>query len=126
MARRKKTADNSAQQVLRPTLTQEAREARLVSLAMDLAEQQLLDGTVSSQVLTELLRRGSDKARAELAHLEAQNQLVYAKIDAIQAANELKEVYENAIAAMMRYSGRQDEVPDLDDDYEDYGDFEED
>lgn len=124
MARRKKIADNSAQQVLRPTLTQEAREARLVSLAMDLAEQQLLDGTVSSQVLTELLRRGSDKARAELAHLEAQNQLVYAKIDAIQAANELKEVYENAIAAMMTYSGHQDEVPDLVDDYEDYEDFE--
>lgn len=123
MARRKKIADNS-QQVLRPTLTQEAREARLVSLAMDLAERQLLDGTVSSQVLTELLRRGSDKARAEVAHLEAQNQLVYAKIDAIQAANELKEVYENAIAAMMRYSGHQDEVPDSYEDYEDYEDFE--
>ena len=40
----------------RPALTPEARENQLISLAIDLAEQQLRDGTASSQVITHYLK----------------------------------------------------------------------
>jgi hypothetical protein len=38
--------------MMRPALTPEARENQLVSLAVDLAEKQLREGTASSQVIT--------------------------------------------------------------------------
>ena len=46
--------DNSSKQTrkLRPALTPEARENQLISLAVDLAERQLQEGTASSQVIT--------------------------------------------------------------------------
>ena len=36
----------------RPALTPEARENQMIALAVDLAEQQWIDGTASSQVIT--------------------------------------------------------------------------
>ena len=37
---------------MRPAISPEARENQCISLAMDLAEQQLRDGTASSQLIT--------------------------------------------------------------------------
>ena len=49
MARAKKPIKQSASEIkIRPALTPEARENQLISLAVDLAEQQLLNGTASS------------------------------------------------------------------------------
>ena len=53
MAKVKKTG--SARK-MRPAITPEARENQMISLAMDCAEQQLLDGTASSQVITHFLK----------------------------------------------------------------------
>lgn len=50
---------------MRPALTPESRENQMIALAMDLAEQQLRDGTASSQLITEFVKRGSTKARLE-------------------------------------------------------------
>ena len=50
---------------IRPALTPEARENQLIYLATNLAEQQLLDGTASSQVITHYLKLGSTKERIE-------------------------------------------------------------
>ena len=47
----------------------------MISLAMDLAEQQLRDGTASSQLITEFVKRGSTKARVEKELLEKQRDL---------------------------------------------------
>ena len=49
----------------RPALTPEARENQLISLAVDLAEKQLQEGTASSQVITHYLKLGSTKERIE-------------------------------------------------------------
>ena len=46
---------------IRPALSPEARENQLVSLAVDLAEKQLMEGTASSQVITHYLKLGSTK-----------------------------------------------------------------
>ena len=48
---------------IRPALSPEARENQLVSLAVDLAEKQLLEGTASSQVITHYLKLGSTKEK---------------------------------------------------------------
>ena len=53
MAKVKTTTSNSkSTRKIRPALTPEARENQLISLAVDLVEQRLLDGTASSQETT--------------------------------------------------------------------------
>ena len=71
---------------IRPALTPEARENQLVSLAINLAEQQLRDGTASSQVITHYLKLGSQKERLEREKLQRENELLKAKTDSIASA----------------------------------------
>ncbi len=88
-----------------PARTPEARENQLVSLAYDLAERQLLDGSASSQVITHFLKLGSTKDKKEQDILTEQVKLIRAKTDSIKASHEQRELYEQAINAMKRYSG---------------------
>ena len=90
---------------LRPAISPEARENQLISLAMDLAEQQLRDGTASSQLITEFVKRGSIKAREELEKLKRENELLKAKTSAIEDSKEYKVLVENAIKAIKGYQG---------------------
>lgn len=90
---------------IRPALTPEARENQLIYLATDLAEQQLREGTASSQVITHYLKLGSSKDRIEKEILEKQKELITAKTEALQSAKRIEELYANAISAMRRYSG---------------------
>lgn len=94
---------------IRPALTPEARENQMIALAMDLAEQQLRDGTASSQLITEFVKRGAAKNRLELQKLEEENKLLKAKTEAIQSSKNVEELYSKAIKAMQSYSGREDE-----------------
>lgn len=89
----------------RPALTPEARENQLVSLAVDLAEKQLRDGTASSQVITHYLKLGSTKERLEKEILERQKELIDAKTKSYQSSEEIKVLYKDALNAMRRYSG---------------------
>lgn len=98
---------------LRPALTPEAREQQLVSLAVDLAEQQLLDGTASSQVLTHYLKLGSLREKLEREKLEEENKLLRAKVEAIKSAEKQEELYAQALRAMSRYSGKGDLVDEI-------------
>jgi hypothetical protein len=94
---------------MRPALTPEARENQLISLAVDLAEKQLREGTASSQVITHYLKMGSTKERIEQEIREKQKELISAKTEALQSAKRIEELYSNAISAMRRYSGHGDE-----------------
>lgn len=89
----------------KPSLTAEAREKRMISLAMDLAEQQLMDGTASSQLITEFIKRGSAKARLENEKLREENELLKAKTSSINSAKETEKLYREALDAMRNYSG---------------------
>ena len=93
----------------RTPLTPEARENQMISLAMDLAEQQLRDGTASSQLITEFVKRGSTKARIEKELLEKQRDLAAAKAESIQAGDRFEEMLEKAMKYMGRYRGLADE-----------------
>lgn len=86
----------------------EARQDQMVALAVDLAEQQLRDGTASSQVITHFLKLGTATAKLEEKKLEAEVQLVMAKKEALQSAEELKQVYSEALKAFQIYSGQSD------------------
>lgn len=100
-----KVKSQSNQTKTRPALTPEAMENQAISLAMDLAMQQLRDGTASSQLITEFVKRGSTKARIEQEMLEQQKELMIAKKEALQSAKRIEELYDNAIKAMRDYSG---------------------
>lgn len=94
---------------MRPALTPEARENQLISLAVDLAEKQLMDGSASSQVITHYLKLGSTKERIEKEILEKQKELIEAKTKNLQSAERVEELYKNALNAFRGYSGNGDE-----------------
>lgn len=103
---------------MRPALTPEARENQLISLATDLAEKQLREGTASSQVITHYLKLGSTREKKEQEILDKQNALLDAKTEQIKSAKEVQELYTQAIEAMRKYSGNGDNYYDsLPDEY---------
>lgn len=92
-----------------PATTPEARENQLITLAVDLAEKQLADGTASSQVMTHYLKLGSTKERIEKEILEEQKMHLRAKTEAMQSAKRVEELYKNALDAMRAYGGHGEE-----------------
>lgn len=90
----------------RPALTPEARENQMISLAVDLAERQLMEGTASSQVITHYLKLGSTKERIEKEILEKQKELIAAKTESLQSAKRIEELYKDAINAFREYNGQ--------------------
>lgn len=105
MAKASTSATNSAKKARRPALSPEARENQMIALAIDLAEQQLIDGTASSQVITHFLKLGTTKAELEKEKLRIENKKTEAQIKSLQNADEMKEVYEKALKAMRNYQG---------------------
>jgi chorismate synthase len=101
----KLSSDTPKKKEIRPALTPDARENQLIYLATELAEQQLRDGTASSQVITHYLKLGSSKEKIEKEILEKQKDLITAKTEALQSAKHVEELYANAIEAMKSYSG---------------------
>ncbi len=90
-------------------LTPEARENQLISLAVNLAEKQLREGTASSQVITHYLKLGSTKERMEKEMMAEQIKLLTAKTEALQSAKHIEELYSEAISAFKRYNGQPEE-----------------
>ena len=95
-----------ANRKIRPAMTPEARENQMISLAIDLAERQLQEGTASSQVITHYLKLGSTKEALEKQILEKQKDLIVAKTDNMKSMAKMEELYQEAIAAMMKYNGQ--------------------
>ena len=108
MGKVKSTSSKNPVKSIRPALTPEARENQMISLAVDLAEKQLLEGTASSQVITHYLKLGSTKERIEKEILEKQKELISAKTESIQSAKRIEELYTEALNAMRNYNGQGD------------------
>lgn len=109
MAKTKTTMSPKQGRRSRPALNPETRENQLVALAVDLAEQQLRDGTASSQVITHYLKLGTMKERQEREKLEQEIKLLKAKTEAIESSKHIEELYADAIKAMQSYSGNGDQ-----------------
>lgn len=89
----------------KPATTPEARENEMVSLAHDLAEEQIREGIASSQVITHFLKLGSTRERLEQQRLEHENELTRVKIEALESQKRVEELYIEALEAMRQYSG---------------------
>src|SRR3954466_6744933 len=88
-----------------PARTPEARESELASAAYDLAEEQLREGTASSQVITHFLKAGSMRERLEQQRIQHEIELMGVKRENLEAQARVEELYVNAIEAMRSYVG---------------------
>lgn len=109
-----KVSPSTSPRKMRPALTPEARENQLISLATDLVEQRLRDGSASSQETTHFLKLGSTKNRLEMEKLQEENKLLRAKTESLQSQKRVEELYTEALNAMRKYAGQ----GDLDDEEE--------
>jgi hypothetical protein len=89
-----------------PATTDDGREKQVISMAIDLAEKQIAAGTASSQVITHFLKLGSTRERLEQERLHRENLLLDAKVEQMQNAARIEELYAGAIEAMRVYSGK--------------------
>ena len=106
MNRRKTTSQSEAARKYPPALSPEAQENQMISMAMDLVKQRLLDGTASSQETTHFLRLGSTKERIEKEILEKQKMLIDAKTELIKSTRNSEELLDKAMKAFGTYQGR--------------------
>lgn len=95
--------------IRRPATTIEGRENQLVSLAVDLAERQLADGTASAQVISHYLKLGSTREALEQERLRGENAVLLAKVESMASSKRQEELYEKAIFAMRTYAGQEPE-----------------
>lgn len=98
-----------------PATTPEARENQMVSLAYDVAEKQMREGTASSQVLTQFLKLGTRRDHLERHKLSLENELLVAKKEQIASAVKIEELYGQALDAMRSYKGQDPIEEDFDD-----------
>ena len=87
-----------------PPLNDESQETKLIALAFRQSQEQLEDGTASSQIVTHFLRLGSLKAKVELQKLLLENQLLEEKILAERSGQQLNEMFAEVLAALKSYT----------------------
>lgn len=109
MKKSKAVSTSGSARKMRPALTPEARESQLISLATDLIEQRIRDGTASSQETTAIIKGTLAKSRLEVEILKKQKELIEAKTESLKSGARLEELYTNAMNAMRRYNGRDDD-----------------
>lgn len=107
MAARRVNGDSTPQPRRRPATTLEARENQLISLAVDLTERQLREGTASSQVITHYLKLGSSRERLEQERISNENDLLVVKKEAMASAKRVEELYSKALESMRAYGGHE-------------------
>ncbi|QFP94893.1 hypothetical protein SEA_OHMYWARD_11 [Gordonia phage OhMyWard] len=107
MATRRKSAEPKDTKRRRPATTPESRENQLIAAAVDLAEKQIAEGTVSSQVLTHYLKLGSSREKLEQERLRNENAVLRAKAEAMASAKKVEELYGQALNAMRSYAGHE-------------------
>ena len=98
-----------------PATTPEAREIQMISLADELAERQMREGTASAQVITHYLKLGSTRERLENEKLQKDIALKDAQIEQLASAKNIEHLYSEAIDAMRAYGGQGGATDQLDD-----------
>ena len=104
MGRRKKL-DGSSSSQFSPASNPEERENQMISLAVNLAEQQLREGTASSQVIVHYLKLASTRNKLEEEKIKYETAMLQAKKDALNKSGQLQELMANALEAFRSYSG---------------------
>lgn len=92
--------------------TPEEQENLMMSLAVNLAQKQLEEGTASTAVITHYLKLATTREQLEKQRLEEENKLLRAKTAALEAAPDNSAAANNAIAALKAYRPTLDEWDD--------------
>ena len=100
-----KRPDKEVKRRGRPATTPEERENQLASLAYDLAEKQIREGTASSQVISQCLKFGSTREQLEQQKIRYDNLLSEAKREQMEANARMESQYLEALNAMRAYAG---------------------
>lgn len=102
----------TAAKKLPPAHSLERKENQMILLAMELAEEQLRDGTASSQVVTHYLKLAStrekderEKRELEKEKLQRENELLRARTESLASTARIEELYSNALVAFSSYRG---------------------
>lgn len=98
-------SESSGQRRRPQALTPEEEENQMISLATSLAKKKLMDGTASNSMITYYLRLGSSKEQLEKEKLRRENELLTAKVSALESAKRDEELYEKVLIALKTYSG---------------------
>ena len=113
MKKAARSIENSSER-FRPALSPEARENQMISLAVNSAEEQLRNGTASSQIICHYLKLASTREQLEKEKLERENELLRAKTESLKSAKRVEELYSKALSAMKNYSGHTEDDEDED------------
>lgn len=89
----------------RKTTDPKKREIELTNAAYDLAMERIRSNEISDSLLSLLIRQGSSTGAAAKERMIAQTAMFNAKVDAIKEDARSSELFEEAIAAIQRYSG---------------------
>lgn len=108
MANGKQSGSSKRSTLMKPSSTLEGRQNQLIAMAYNEAERRIADGTATSQLLCHFLSLGTEKYKLANEKLRAENRLAEAKTKAIESEETKDALYQNAIAAMKRYSGYDD------------------
>lgn len=96
-----------------PARTPEARENQIIAKAVDEVEKRLDNGTISSQLLTVLLKLATTKYQLELEKIRSDIKLQNSKVQEIEDKSSSSDTYAAALAAFKSYKGDSE-----DEDYE--------
>ena len=106
MAKVKSPSSSESSRKIRPAINPEAREQQLISLAVDLVEKRLIEGTASSQETTHFLKLATMKYKLEKEKLEKDLELTVAKTEAMKSQVRSEELFVEAVRAFRGYSGQ--------------------
>lgn len=109
MVRVRKSTESDEVKPSHKALSPEARENQMISLAMDLVEERLKNGTASSAETVHFLRLGSTKQREEIEKLKAEVKLAEAKVEVLESSKHSEELYQEAIKAFKSYNGSKED-----------------
>lgn len=99
--------------------TPEERESQLIAKSLNLIERQIEDGSVSSTVLSIYAKAGTERDRLEKERLRNENEVLRKKVQTMEAAVDVKNLMEDALAAFKGYSGQSQGSFEDDEDYYD-------
>ncbi|ATN93651.1 hypothetical protein SEA_SCAP1_1 [Streptomyces phage Scap1] len=89
----------------RPATTPQGRENQMISLAFDLVEQRLRDGTASATETVALMKLGSSRERLEQQRIQHENELMVVKKEAMEASVKSEALFRDAMDYFRAYTG---------------------
>lgn len=95
-----------------PAHTPEEREQQMISLADELAEKQMMEGTASSQVITHYLKLGTSRERLEQEKIKNENLLLEAKKAEMTSRARAEELVSQVLEKMKLYAGVDEDEDD--------------